>query len=401
MDKKLSYSFWLFPIVAISSLGLDIFIPTLPAINAAFNINPKSTQLLISVYVLALSIGQLMFGPYIDRHGCQKAFTIGITLCTAASLGIVFNESFVLLVLLRFMQGVGAGVVAVTTFSSVPKIFKKEINGKVFSLFSSILSVVPVLAPILGGFLTATYSWEVCFSFLAIYMCVCVLVNWFRPFPSKIEVAPTASEKSMGSYCKLVTTRSFVIGCLACSLGFSTQLVFFSSAPLVIIEQLGISTKNFGFFFAINALSIAVGSLLVVKLIGKYKEESIIKVASVILLISGIAFNVRQFTIDLNVWYFLLPSCLGSFGFALLMSAGTTLALSEFSQQSGRASSLNGALQLIVASFFSWLVMNLWDNQWQTISIFYVSCGLIVFGFTFLPKNTTSLGTIDIQANNR
>ena len=74
MKEKLSYSFWLFPIVAVSSLGLDIFIPALPAINDAFGASQQSTQLLISVYVFALSIGQLIFGPYIDKHGCQNAF---------------------------------------------------------------------------------------------------------------------------------------------------------------------------------------------------------------------------------------------------------------------------------------------------------------------------------------
>ncbi|MDF4498208.1 multidrug effflux MFS transporter [Vibrio parahaemolyticus] len=389
MNKKLSYSFWLFPIVAVSSLGLDIFIPALPAINDAFDASQQSTQLLISVYVFALSIGQLIFGPYIDRHGCQKAFNLGITLCAAASVGIVFSKSLSLLVLLRFVQGFGAGAVAVSVFSSVPKIFKKEINGKVFSLFSSVLSVVPVLAPILGGFLTAAFNWEACFSFLAIYMIFCMLVNRFKPLSSKVDVNQDTSDAGRNLYAKLLTTRSFIIGCMACSLGFSTQLVFFSSSPLVIIEQFGIDTEYFGLLFAINAFSITAGSLLVVKLIGRCREESIIKVGSSILLVSGFGFSANHFSTDANVWHFLVPSCLGSFGFALLISAGTTLALSEFSRQSGRASSLNGAVQLIVASLCSWLVMNFWDSEWKTITIFYVFCGLMIFGSTFLrnPMN--------------
>ncbi|MEZ8325527.1 multidrug effflux MFS transporter [Vibrio cyclitrophicus] len=397
MKEKLSYSFWLFPIVAVSSLGLDIFIPALPAINDAFGASQQSTQLLISVYVFALSIGQLIFGPYIDKHGCQKAFNIGITLCAAASVAIVFSESLSLLVLMRFVQGLGAGAVAVSVFSSVPKIFKKEISGKVFGLFSSVLSVVPVLAPLLGGLLTAVFNWEACFSFLAIYMIFCILVNRYKPLPSKVDVNQDTSDAGRNLYAKLLTTRSFIIGCMACSLGFSTQLVFFSSSPLVIIEQFGIGTEYFGLLFAINAFSITAGSLLAVKLIGRCSEESIIKAGSVILLVSGFGFSAYHFMTDVNVWHFMAPSCLGSFGFALLMSAGTTLALSEFSQQSGRASSLNGSAQLIVASLFSWLVINFWDSEWKTITIFYVFGGLMIFGSTFLRKPMNRVKATCIQ----
>jgi DHA1 family bicyclomycin/chloramphenicol resistance-like MFS transporter len=400
MIKNLSYSIWLFPIVAVSSLGLDIFIPALPAINEAFDVSQQSTQLLISVYVFALSIGQLIFGPYIDRHGCQKAFNIGATLCTSASVGIVFSESISLLVILRFVHGMGAGAVAVSVFSSVSMIFKKEINGKVFSLFSSVLSVVPVLAPILGSFLTAAYHWEACFSFLAVYMIFCILVNRLKPLPSKADVNQNTSYTDKNLYANILTTRSFIIGCMACSLGFSTQLVFFSSSPIVIIEQFGIDTEYFGLLFAINAFSITVGSLLVVKLIGRYREESIIKTGSITILLSGFGFSAYHFSMDASVWHFIVPSCLGSFGFALLMSAGTTLALSEFPRQSGRASSLNGAVPLIVASLFSWLVMNFWDSEWKTITIFYVFCGLMIFGSTLLRKPMNRSNTSSIQPSN-
>lgn len=401
MNRKLSYCFWLFPIVAVSSLGLDIFIPGLPQISDTFDASSQSTQLLISVYVFALSIGQLIFGPVVDKYGCQRAFIIGIVLYAAACIGIVYSESLTSLVLLRFVQGFGGGTVAVSIFSSVPKIFSKELTGKAFSLFSSVLSVVPVLAPILGGFLTATYNWRACFTFLALYMIFCICINWYKPLPSTIEVNHDTSDRGLNLYTKLLTTRSFIIGCMACSLGFSTQLVFFSSSPIVIIEQFNIDTEYFGFLFAVNAFSITLGSLLVVKLIGRYREESIIKVGAVLLIIAGGSFSVHLTTTDINIWYFIVPACFGSFGFALLMSAGTTLALSEFALQSGRASSLNGAFQLIIASLFSWLVMSFWDDQWKTITIFYGLCGFMIFGTTLLPKTTTSMASTNtIQPKN-
>ncbi|HDO1322794.1 TPA: MFS transporter [Aeromonas veronii] len=375
---------------------MDVFIPALPAIKNAFNASQQSTQLLISVYVFALSIGQLISGPFIDRYGCQNAFKIGIVLCFITSANIVFSESIELLVFLRFLQGLGAGTVTVAVFSSVPKIFKKELNGKVFSIFSGVLSVVPVLAPVLGSVLTSMYNWETCFLFLSVYMVFCMLVNWLKPFPRKLDNSQGDSDTGFTLYKKLLSTRSFIIGCVACSLGFSTQLAFFSTSPLVIIEQFSTRIENFGFFFGINALSITVGSLLALNLIGRLNEEVIIKAASAITLMSGISFNLHYFSDDINIWHFLLPSCFGSFGFALLMSAGTALCLNDFSCQSGRASSLNGALQLIIASVLSWLVMNFWDSEWLTIKILYVFCGLIIFGTTLLPKSTQKLATTHI-----
>ncbi|PMG37119.1 Bcr/CflA subfamily drug resistance transporter [Vibrio splendidus] len=393
MNNKLSYCFWFLPIVAVSSLGLDIFIPGLPQISDTFGTSPDSTQLLISIYVFALSIGQLIFGLLIDKYGCQKAFILGVVLFTAANVAIVYSDSYTTLLASRFIQGLGGGAIAVSIFSSVPKNFNKDLIGKVFSVFSSVLSIVPVLAPILGGFLTATYSWTACFTFLTAYMIFCMILNCFKPLPSRDSVSSETTNIGFQFYLTLLRTKSFVVGCTACSLGFSTQLVFFSSSPIVIIKQFQIDTEYFGFLFAVNAFSITLGSLLVVKLIGKYSEEIIIKAGAILLIVAGVSFYLNYFTADTNVWYFIMPSCFGSFGFALLMSAGTTLALSEFAHQSGRASSINGALPLIMASIFSWLVMSLWDERWMTIATFYCLCGFAIYLTATFLKPTDRIVT--------
>ncbi|MGF1833683.1 MFS transporter [Photobacterium sanguinicancri] len=369
-NKYIFSAAWLFPLVAAAPLGLDICLPSMTIISDDLGSSLSLTQWVISGYVLCLSIGQLVFGPLVDRYGAQKIFVLGAMLfCFNAAL-VYFVTTMPVLLFLRILQGVGASAVAVSIFSSVPKLFSGNVIGKVFGILNGVISLVPLLAPIIGGIIVSNYSWQGTFYFLAIYLILCLLLIIKKPLPRVKTPTKRCFYDVMSGYRQVWLKPEFKLGCLASACGFASQLIFFSSSPIVIVDVLNISVSEFGYYFSVNALAITCGSVVAAKCMGKYKEITLLHYGGLMIFIAGLGLLMTSLT-ELSVWGYILPASFGSFGFALLMAAGASIALSSFKELSGTASALMACIQMTFASIVSWIVIANWSADWVSMIMGY------------------------------
>jgi DHA1 family bicyclomycin/chloramphenicol resistance-like MFS transporter len=392
---------WLFPLVAAAPLGLDICLPGTTIISDAFSSSSSLTQWLISGYVLCLSLGQLFFGPLVDRYGSQRIFVIGCVLYLTGAGLVYFAANMSWLIGFRFLQGIGASAAAVAVFSSVPRAFAGLQIGKAFALLNSVISLVPVLAPIVGGLLIVRWGWQASFYFIVGYVLLCLLVVAVKPLPAVQGDGPFQTSDIIAGYRRVWQNSGFQLGCVASGCGFASQLIFFSSSPLVIIDFLHIPVTEFGYYFAVNALGITCGSLAVTKLLSRYKETQIMSVAAMLLLLAAAGFIIGQLQAELTVWAYLLPATLGSIAFAMLMSAGAALALAPFKQLAGSASALMACIQMTAASLVAWLVISFWTSQWQAmIGSYFVLAIIILLSLQRYQRqqNYTRSNTADIES---
>ena len=381
-NRALQNAIWLFPLVAAAPLGLDICIPGTTTIAESLHSSLGMTQWLISGFILCLSLGQLVFGPLVDRFGSQSIFILGCALYASGSAAVHFADNISALIALRLIQGIGASAFAVSVFASVPKLFTGAAVGKVFSLFNGVISLVPVLAPIIGGALIVQYGWQASFYFLFVFVLLCFVFVLFKPLPSKQENKKLQFTSICSGYLEVMRHSDFKLGCVASSCGFASQLIFFSSSPIVIIQQFGVPVDKFGFYFAVDAVTITAGSLLVSRLLGKIKESTILLCGAGSLFLASLTFIVTSQLLGeaLSVWGYIVPTMIGSFGFALLMGVGASLAISPFKQISGTASALLAAVQMTFASFVAWIVIQFWTPDWliMILSYFILALGIIL-----------------------
>lgn len=376
MNKRecLSYrDIWLFPLVAIAPMGLDICIPGMTTIANSLNSSIGSVQWLISGFILCMSLGQLFFGPMVDRYGSHRIFLLGCGVYLSCSLAVFLANDIMILIIVRLLQGLGASAVAVSIFASVPILFTGSTIGRVYSLFNGVISLVPVIAPIIGGALILGYGWKACFYFLAGFIAICLTLVVFKPLPSVKNKDSIHIKAIVASYIQVMKCPQFRLGAVASSFGFASQLIFFSSSPIVIIEQFGIPVNEFGFYFAINAAAITSGSLFVSYALGRAKESSILLMGAGCLCIAAIGFILSSWLLRDNViiWSYIIPATIGSFGFALLMGAGASVALSSFKTLSGTASALIAAIQMSFSSLVAWICIQFWSADWLTMSLCY------------------------------
>ncbi|MFK8257733.1 Bcr/CflA family efflux MFS transporter [Erwinia sp. AnSW2-5] len=388
----LAHILCLFPLVIAAPLGLDIFLPGVPMAALELGSDAGMTQWLISGFVLCLSLSQLFFGPVVDRWGSQRVLLCGCSIYALGALGVYFADSISLLILLRLMQGCGAGAMAVAVFASVPLRFHGAMVGKVFSILNGMISLVPVLAPIVGGALIVHYGWKSSFYLLGIFALVCgVLASW-RPLPEGTTGSDTSAPavSAMTGYLDVLRHSQFQLGCFCGTFGFATQLIFFSSSPAVLIETLHIPVDRFGYYFAINALAITVGSLLTARLLGRVKENVLLLGGALLLLLAGIGFMITVYVMGISVWAYIAAATIGSMGFAVLIGTGAAVALTPFTQMAGRASALLAAIQMSFSSLVSWWVIATWSPQWSSMIVAYVLLAAAIIVLLYRAKVNTA-----------
>ena len=145
-------------------------------------------QLTLSVYMLVLGLGQLIFGPLSDRIGRRPVLLGGALLYAAASLALAAAGSGGLFVALRLLQALGASAALVAMFATVRDVYADRPEGStIYGLFSAMLAFVPALGPMLGAAIAAGFGWRAIFVALG----AAGLLAWLRAMPRWRETRPS------------------------------------------------------------------------------------------------------------------------------------------------------------------------------------------------------------------
>ena len=151
-DRPQIAPLWLLALVTFSgTLGMHIFVPALPFAATDLGASIGEMQLTVSLYILGLAVGQLVYGPLSDRFGRRPTLMVGLVLYTLAGLAAAFAPEVDSLIAARLFQALGgcAGMVlgrAIVRDTSTP-----EASAQRLALLSLIVSVGPGSAPIIGS----------------------------------------------------------------------------------------------------------------------------------------------------------------------------------------------------------------------------------------------------------
>jgi MFS transporter, DHA1 family, multidrug resistance protein len=148
--------------MALSALGIDLLLPAFPDIRAQFGLDPGSTVVsgFITAYFVGLAGGQLIIGPLADRYGRRTLFRLGIVLYAIGAALTILAPTFSLLLLARFVWGLGASTGRVLAVAIVRDRFVGAAMARTISLIMAVFVTVPVLAPALGVVLLRWLAWD-------------------------------------------------------------------------------------------------------------------------------------------------------------------------------------------------------------------------------------------------
>jgi MFS transporter, DHA1 family, multidrug resistance protein len=343
---------------AIGPFSIDMYLPAFPDIAKGLHSSIGQVTLSLSSFFIGISVGQLLYGPLLDKYGRKKPLYFGLLVYLLASAGCAWAYSTDALIKLRFLQALGGCVGMVASRAMVRDLFDVKENAKIFSLLMLVVAVSPIIAPTLGGYVTAAWGWRFVFVVLITVVGLILLAVYFFLEESKepnrkLSLHPQHIVKEFTTVFK---HPQFYTYAFTGAIAASGMYAYIGGSPYVFMDIFKVSERQYGWIFALIAMGLIGASQLNSVLLKNYRSEEIIKVALTCQSLTGIIlFTCSLFgVLELFSTIFLIFIFLCCQGF--IFPNSSALSLAPFSQNAGTASALMGAIQMGIGAFSSALV---------------------------------------------
>jgi MFS transporter, DHA1 family, multidrug resistance protein len=340
---------------AITPFSIDMYLPAFPRIANDFNTSIDKVALSVSTYFLGYAVGQILYGPLLDRFGRKPPLYVGLTLYIIATIGCFTSGSIEALWVLRFIQALGGCVASVAAMAMVRDFFPVEKSAGIISLLVLILGASPLLAPTVGSFIVGWRGWHFVFIMLAIItFLILLLVVFFLPEGHKpdktISLKPAPIIKG---FKEVLLNPRFYVFALAGTFSFSGLFVYVAHSPAIFMNHFHLNEKLYGGVFALLSVGFIGGSQLNHIFTKKFSNRQILKTALMVQAVIAILFLAGA----LNEWIglqavivllFMLLCCCG-----ITYPNAASLCMGPFSKNAGTAASLLGFIQIGIGGLIS------------------------------------------------
>lgn len=342
-------------LATVTPFAIDFYLPAFSQIADDFDTTVSTVSLTVSSYFIGMAIGQILYGPLLDRFGRKPPLYIGLVVFVLASIGCMQSGSVNVMVGLRFLQALGGSVAWVAAVAMVRDFFPVEESAKVFSLLILIIGLSPLLAPTLGGFIVTMWGWQAVFIVLGlIALFVLILVVAFLPHGYPPD--PTVSLRPKPiilTFLEVIRNPQFATYTFSGAFAFATLFIYVAGSPMIFMELYHVSPQVYGGIFALLSVGFIGGSQLNILLTRSFRSADIFRVALICQVITSFLFLVcvSNEWIDLYTtiaFFFVCLTCVG-----LINPNANALALAPFVRNIGSASALLGCTQIGVAAMAS------------------------------------------------
>jgi MFS transporter, DHA1 family, multidrug resistance protein len=372
---------------AIGSLGvfsLHALLPALPAIRESLASNDSTVQLLISLGMVAIALGNLVVAPLSDKFG-RRPVTLGaLSLYLAGSTVAIFAGRIEVLVVARIAQAFGGGAAMSVARATVTDYFGAG-GGAATAMAYSAMTVllVPMVAPTIGGIAVELASWRAVFVMSVILGMVVVAVTLRGIRETHAPVSDRrARPGSLRSYGQLLTTPDYLARAACCAALMGTVYTFIAGAPYVAIQLMGVRPSTYGLLFMLPACASFLGFLVAARVSRRIGTLGMVRLG-----VAGSFLGVASIAVlmALGAWQPLalfLPGMLLTFSNAVAVPSAMASAIAVRPDIAGAASGLTGFLQLGLAAVATQAVATLADQTpFPLVATMVVAnaCAIIAF----------------------
>ncbi len=369
---------------AIGPFAIDMYLPALPSIGQSLNASVSAVQASLMAFFVAMGVGQIIYGPVSDMVGRKAPLVFGLLLFAAGSVGCALAPDIHTLIMLRFVQGLGACAGMVVPRAVVRDLHTGNDAARLMSLLMLVFSVSPILAPLMGSFLIEWSGWRSVFWAVTVaaalgLVLLATSLPETRPAAQRVH---SSVRSALAGYGVLLRDRHFMGLVLIGAFGISSFFAYLANSSFVLIDHYGLTPRQYSYAFAANAASFIGMSQLTGRLAGRFGLVPMVKVAvagyaavMVLLLVLNLSGIDR-----LDVLIGLLFVGYGFLG--LVMPTTAVLALEEHGAIAGTASALMGTLQFVTGAAVMALVGVFVDGSARPMVIGIASSAVIAFVLT-------------------
>lgn len=350
LSRRRAVPLWLLGLFTFSGpVGMHIFVPALPAAAKDLHATPAALELTISLYILGLAVGQLIYGPASDRFGRRPALLVGLSIFTIASIAGLFAPDTHTLVIARFFQALGGCSGLVLARAIIRDTSQAHEAARRLALTNLIVTAGPAVAPLIGSGLSAFWGWRTILAGLAALGVANFILAWRILPETRPEALFVSASRYARDYVGLLRSRQFLGYAVGGACATTSLYAFIACAPFIFIDRLHVPSPSVGLYLALLVSGIWLGSLLASRLIARFSLTRFVVVANAVSVVAAASFLGFVIADRATLVAIVGTMFVFSVGVGAAAPAALVKAISVNPRVTGTASGLYGSVQMAVA----------------------------------------------------
>jgi MFS transporter, DHA1 family, multidrug resistance protein len=373
-------------VAAIAPAALHMPVPSLPLLAKVFVAPAGTVQLILTLFLAGIAIGQLVYGPVSDRFGRRPVLIAGLALFLAGTVVCGLAWSLPVLIVGRVIQACGGCAGMVLGRAIVRDIFDRERSASAIATITMAMSLAPSISPAIGAYLAEWVGWRADFALLGalgaavlILTAACLEETHRHPMPANLA--------AMGRSFVLLRSPTFLGFALTTAFTSVSWFTFLASAPYLLSEVLHEPPSTYGLMILLPMAAYILGNAGVARLSVAVGSARLLIIGLALSLASGVMLAVWCL-VAMTPWALFVPMAVSSVGNGLSQPPAIAAGLSVHPRIAGAASGLLGFLQMMIAAFGTLLIGHLPQHSAQSmVIVVVVSLALaLVFGLFALRR---------------
>ena len=371
---------------AIGPFAIDMYLPALPSIGQSLGASMNAVQASLMAFFISLGIGQIIYGPLSDMYGRKLPLYFGLALFAISSIGCALAPDVQTLIVLRFVQGLGASAGMVIPRAVVRDLHTGHDAARLMSLLMLVFSVSPILAPLAGSLLIEWAGWRSVFWAVTVagILGLALLATSLRETRPASQRVDSSVRSALKGYGILLRNGRFMGLVFIGAFGISSFFAYLANSSFILIDHYGLTPRQYSIAFAANAASFIGVSQFTGRLSARFGLVPVVKIA-----VAGFA-SVMLLLLLINMLGIarldlMLVMLFVGYGFlGLVVPTTAVLALDDHGEIAGTASALMGTLQFLTGAVVMGVVGLFVDGSARPMVAGIAGCALVALVMTWI-----------------
>ncbi len=345
---------------AMGAFASSIYLPSMPAMAVDLQVPVDQVQLSVTAYLAAMASCMLLVGPLSDRLGRRKVAMVTLTAFFIGSLAALCATSVGMLIAARLVQGLGASGGIVLARSMLRDSYADLEVAKASGTMSMSVSVAPLLAPLVGGYVQEHLGWRANLLIIALMAAAVGLLALKRLpetlLPEKRQLHRPLLSGLLPGYWRLLRLRPFMAHALPVAFGAAAAFAYQTEAPVLLIAVMHLPPSLYGYYGALPSLGFFAGAFIVRHTAGRLSRMHLIDLGLALFVTAGLLMAGLAAGLPPAPWAVAAPMLLFGLGNGMLLPSASVGGMNADLTMIGFSAALSSSMRMAAGSTGSLLV---------------------------------------------
>jgi DHA1 family bicyclomycin/chloramphenicol resistance-like MFS transporter len=268
----------------LTGMEFDLFVPSFPELQAQFHLTPFWVEALLSINFIGYCFSLFFVGALADRYGRKPIILAGFLIFIMGSMLCLWGAYYPLILIGRLLQGIGIAAPAILSFLIIADIYTLKKQQYYMAMLNGVTNTAIAAAPILGSYITLYFHWQG--NFLALFLLGIIGLGMTLLFIPTYKPPEHKGTLSLRGYLPLFQSKPLMLLIATITFMFLPYWIFVGIAPLLYMQDLGVSLAHFGYYQGALALVFAFGSVFFGFIMNRYAENKMLSFSHQLAIIS-------------------------------------------------------------------------------------------------------------------